>query len=381
MSSTFGSIFRITTFGESHCRNVGVVVDGCPARLPLAEADIQPQLDRRRPGQSTLATERDEADQVTILSGTENGVTLGTPIAMVVPNRDQRPGDYADMDRIPRPSHADYTYLMKYGTKASSGGGRASARETIGRVAAGAVAEKLLTLTHGIEIVAWVSAVGNIAAPDVDPATVTRAQVDATPVRCPHAATAEAMADRIQAVRGMSDSVGGVVTCACRNVPVGWGEPVFDKLEAMLAHAMLSIPATKGFEIGAGFAGAARLGSEQNDIFIADTDGSLSTATNNSGGVQGGISNGRPIVFRVAFKPPATIGKPQTTVDYAGRGVILSAKGRHDPCVVPRAVPIVEAMAALVLADLAMRHQRLTLDPMSPDRHGPSGHGRCEPAR
>jgi chorismate synthase len=357
MASTLGTIFRIATFGESHCKGVGVIVDGCPARLPLSEADIQPQLDRRRPGQSDLTTPRNEADQVTLYSGTENGRTLGTPIMLLVNNRDQRPHDYGEMAEIPRPSHADYTYLAKYGIKASSGGGRSSARETIGRVAAGAVAEKLLLDRFGVEIVAWVSAVGAIEAPPVALDTLTRQQVDETMIRCPDAAAAQRMTNLVTEVRDDADSVGGVVSCVCRNVPAGWGEPVFEKLEASMAQAMLSIPATKGFEIGSGFAGTTMRGSEHNDRFELKGD-RLGTSANNSGGVQGGISNGEPIVFRVAFKPPATIGKAQPTVNYSGKEVVLEAKGRHDPCVVPRAVPIVESMAALVLADLAMRQER-----------------------
>ena len=358
MSSSFGTLFRVTTFGESHCKAVGVIVDGCPGGMPLTEADIQPQLDRRRPGQNSITTPRDESDRVTILSGTENGVTLGTPIGMTVPNRDQRPQDYGEMAAIPRPSHADYSYQMKYGIRASSGGGRSSARETIGRVPAGAVAERWLNRLCGIEIVAWVSAVGSIEAPEVDAGTITRADVDRNAIRCPDAETAERMIRHIETIRDQADSTGGVLTCVCRNVPPGWGEPVFDKLEALLAHAMLSIPAVKGFSIGSGFAGTRMLGSEHNDRF-GMRDGRLMALTNRSGGIQGGISNGSPIVCNVAFKPPATIGKAQPTCDFDGREVILEAKGRHDPCVVPRAVPIVEAMAALVLADAAMRQQRL----------------------
>ena len=353
MSSTFGTLFRVTTFGESHCRGVGAVVDGCPPRMPLVEADIQAQLDRRRPGQSKVTTAREESDTVTILSGTENGLTLGTPIGLLVPNKDQRPGDYAEMSRIPRPSHADFTYQTKYGVRASSGGGRSSARETIGRVAAGAIAEKWLRLAHKIEIVAWVSAVGTIDAGAIDEATVTRSMVDAQAVRCPDEGAAAAMWEAIVAARGAGDSVGGVITCVCRNVPAGLGEPVFDKLEARLAQAMLSIPATKGFEIGSGFAGTRMPGSIHNDPFVLK-DGRLGTVTNRSGGVQGGISNGEPVLFRVAFKPPATISRAQQTVDFDGAPVTLEAKGRHDPCVVPRAVPVVEAMAALVLADAAL---------------------------
>ncbi|MEJ5359544.1 MAG: chorismate synthase [Desulfobacterales bacterium] len=353
MFSTFGTLFRVTTFGESHGRAVGAVVDGCPPRLSLCEEDIQPQLDRRRPGQSALSTERDEADRVTILSGTENGLTLGTPIALHVANRDMRPRDYATMRDAPRPSHADYTYRAKYGIHAASGGGRASARETVGRVAAGAVAEKLLRERWGVEIVAWVSAVGEVDCPAVDPATVSRAAVDRFAVRCPQEEAARRMAEEIDRARAEKDSVGGVVSCVCRGVPPGLGEPVFGKAEALLAQAMLSLPAVKGFEIGSGFAGARLRGSAHNDLF-AWKEGRLGTLTNRSGGVQGGITNGEPIVFRVAFKPPATIGRPQPGCDYAGRPVLLEAHGRHDPCVVPRAVPIVESMAALVLADLAL---------------------------
>jgi chorismate synthase len=353
MSSTFGTVFRATTFGESHCRGVGVVVDGCPPRLPLNEADIQRQLDRRRPGQSRLTTEREEADRVSILSGTENGLSLGTPIALLIPNQDQRPVDYAALQQIPRPSHADYTYQAKYGIRASSGGGRASARETIGRVAAGAVAEKFLRDRLGVEIVAWVSSVGEVDAPEADVLQVDRETLDLSPVRCPDAETARRMIAEISRVKDSRDSVGGVVTCVCRGVPAGLGEPVFGKTEALLAQAMLSIPAVKGFEIGSGFSGARMLGSRHNDPFTAK-GGRLGTVTNRSGGVQGGITNGEPIVFRVAFKPPATIGQSQDTVDFDGAPVTLEARGRHDPCVVPRAVPIVESMAALVLADLAL---------------------------
>ncbi len=353
MSSTFGSLFRVTTFGESHCKGVGAIVDGCPPRLPLDETDIQPQLDRRRPGQSDVSTPRQESDTVTILSGTENGVTLGTPIGLSVPNRDQRPGDYAAMSNIPRPSHADFTYQAKYGVRAGSGGGRSSARETIGRVAAGAIAEKWLRLHHGVEIVAWVSSVGPHDAPAPDAAAITRAEVDATIIRCPHPQTAGRMIDAVKAARAAGDSLGGVVTCVCRGVPAGWGEPVFDKLEAKLAHAMLSLPATKGFEIGSGFSGVRMPGSRHNDPFVKK-GGRLGTTTNNSGGVQGGISNGEPIVFRVAFKPPATISTPQRTATFDGEDAVLEAKGRHDPCVVNRAIPIVETMAALVLMDAAL---------------------------
>lgn len=369
--STFGTLFRVTTFGESHCKGVGCIVDGCPPGLPLAEEDIQPQLTRRRPGQSNLTTPRDEKDRVSILSGTEFGVTLGSPIALTVPNEDQRPKDYSETDLYPRPSHADWTYLQKYGVKSSSGGGRASARETIGRVAAGAVAEKYLKSACGVEIVAFVSSVGEVAMPFVhqenvsaNPSpdffklleTITREKVDEDTTRCPDLPTAEKMRERILSARDAADSIGGTVTCVIRNVPVGLGEPCFDKMQATLAHAMMSIPATKGFEIGSGFGGTRIPGHQHNDMWVAKADSkdgkaTLGTVTNNSGGVQGGITNGENIYFRVAFKPPATIGQEQQTATYDGKDGVLAAKGRHDPCVVPRAVPIVEAMAALVIID------------------------------
>lgn len=356
MSSSLGTLFRVSTFGESHGVGVGAVVDGCPAGLKLSEADIQTQLDRRRPGQSDLTTPREEADRVTILSGVEDGLTLGTPIGLLVHNKDQRPGDYGEMSQVPRPSHADFTYQAKYGTRASSGGGRSSARETIGRVAAGAIAEKILREQWGVEIVAWVSSVGAEQALAIDPETVTRTQVDANLSRCPDKPSAERMEKLVREVLAAKDSIGGVVSCVCRNVPTGWGEPVFDKFEAMLAQAMLSLPATKGFEIGTGFAGTQLRGSQHNDPFV-QKGGRLGTLTNHAGGVLGGISSGESVLFRVAFKPVATIGQPQQTVGFDGKAVTLEAKGRHDPCVVPRAVPIVESMAALVLVDLAMRQK------------------------
>jgi chorismate synthase len=356
MSSTLGALFRVSTFGESHGIGVGAIVDGCPAGLQLSEADIQPQLDRRRPGQSDLTTPREEADQVTILSGVENGLTLGTPIGLLVHNKDQRPGDYGEMDLIPRPSHADFTYQAKYGIRASSGGGRSSARETIGRVAAGAIAEKILREEWGVEIVAWVSSVGAEEAVNVDVDSVSRDQVDSNLSRCPDKPSAVRMEALVREVLEAKDSVGGVVSCVCRNLPAGWGEPVFDKLDAMLAQAMLSLPATKGFEIGSGFAGTRLRGSQHNDPFVQKGK-RLGTLTNYAGGTLGGISSGEPVLFRVAFKPVATIGQSQQTVDFDGKPVILEAKGRHDPCVVPRAVPIVESMAALVLLDLALRQK------------------------
>ena len=356
MSSSLGTLFRVSTFGESHGVGVGAIVDGCPAGLQLSEADIQPQLDRRRPGQSDLTTPREEADQVTILSGVENGLTLGTPIGLLVHNKDQRPGDYGEMDLVPRPSHADFTYQAKYGIRASSGGGRSSARETIGRVAAGAIAEKILREEWGVEIVAWVSSVGAEEAVNVDVDSVNRDQVDSNLSRCPDKPSAARMEALVREVLEAKDSVGGVVSCVCRNLPAGWGEPVFDKLDAMLAQAMLSLPATKGFEIGSGFAGTRLRGSQHNDPFVQKGK-RLGTLTNYAGGTLGGISSGEPILFRVAFKPVATIGQSQQTVDFDGKPVILEAKGRHDPCVVPRAVPIVESMAALVLLDLALRQK------------------------
>jgi chorismate synthase len=354
MSSTTGQLFRVTTFGESHGAAVGAVIDGCPPRLPLCAGDLQHALDRRRPGQSDLTTSRREPDTVQILSGIQDDLTLGTPIALMIRNQDARPGDYRQTDTVPRPSHADYTYQAKYGLRARSGGGRASARETAARVAAGAVARQLLHRRWGVEVVAWVDAVGTEAA-TVDPEAVTEAAVDAHPVRCPDPVAADRFAAEVHAAREAQDSVGGVVACAVRGLPAGWGEPVFGKTEALLAGAMLSLPASKGFEIGSGFAGARQRGSAHNDAFApGEQPGTLRTATNRSGGVQGGLTTGAPLVFRVAFKPPATIGRAQQTVDYDGNPVTLAARGRHDPCVVPRAVPIVEAMAALVLADLAL---------------------------
>jgi len=356
MSSTFGTLFRVTTFGESHGGAVGVVVDGCPPRLDLSEADIQPDLDRRRPGQSSLTTARKEPDQVEIVSGVFEGKTLGTPICLLVRNQDARASDYEPFKDLYRPSHADYTYDAKYGIRNWKGGGRASARETIGRVAAAAVARKLLARDCGIEIVAWVESVNDIRA-NVDSNAVTREDVESTEVRCPDARTAQSMIERIEEVKKAGDSVGGVVGAVAREVPAGWGEPVFDKIEADLAKAMLSLPATKGFEIGSGFAGCHMRGSEHNDIFEFQ-DGKITTRTNYSGGVQGGITNGQPVLIRVAFKPTATIFHPQETVDAQGQEAVIKPRGRHDPCVLPRAVPIVEAMMALVLVDHYLMQKR-----------------------
>jgi chorismate synthase len=353
MGSSFGRIFCVTTFGESHGPGLGVVVDGCPPRLPLDVAAIQGELDRRRPGQSRLVSQRKEEDKVEILSGVVDGMTLGTPIAMLIRNQDARGKDYDDIARAYRPSHADYTYDAKYGIRAVAGGGRASARETAGRVAAGAIAQQLL-VRRGVSIVGWVDEVNGIAAA-VDDAVVTRDAVDANDIRCPDAAVAAKMIERVERARKDGDSVGGCVRVVARGVSPGLGEPVFDKLDAELAKAMMSIPAVKGVEIGSGFAGTLMTGSEHNDLFYRRDDGSIGTRTNRSGGIQGGISNGEPITVRVAFKPTATIMRPQDTVDKDGNAAVLQPKGRHDPCVLPRAVPIVEAMMALVLADHALR--------------------------
>ena len=355
MGNSFGEIFRITTWGESHGGGVGVVIDGCPPRIPLSEKDIQPELDRRRPGQSKIVTQRDEVDKVRIVSGTFKGKTLGTPIALLVDNTDQRSEAYTEMETKYRPSHADYTYDAKYGIRAWPGGGRTSARETIGRVAAGAVAKKILKKQFGVEVLACVSQVKHIAA-DINPDKFTLKQVEANIVRCPHQATAEKMVRLIERVRKQGDSVGGIITGVARGVPVGWGEPVFDRLEADLAKAMLSLPASKAFDIGSGFEGITLQGSEHNDIFRM-RGGKVRTVTNRSGGVQGGITNGETIYFRTAFKPTATILQTQDTVDAAGKNVNLKARGRHDPCVLPRALPMVEAMTALVLLDHALRQR------------------------
>ena len=356
MSSVFGTLFRISTFGESHGGGVGVVVDGCPPRLEVSIAEIQHDLDRRRPGQSKLTTPRNEADKIEILSGMYEGKTTGTPIAMLVRNQDARSSSYEDFKEIYRPSHADFTYEAKYGIRSWQGGGRASARETIGRVAAGAIARKLLQQLAGIEVLAWVQSVQDLEA-EIDATKVTLADVEQNPVRCPDQAKAALMAERIDAARRNQDSLGGVVQCVARGVPVGLGEPVFDRLEADLAKAMLSLPASKGFEIGSGFAGTRMSGSTHNDPFVPGPNGMPRTETNFSGGVQGGISNGEPIVFRVAFKPTATISQPQRTVNRQNEAVTLEAQGRHDPCVLPRAVPIVEAMALLTLADHLLRQR------------------------
>jgi len=405
--STFGTLFRVSTFGESHGVGVGCIVDGLPANVPLTEEDIQPQLTRRRPGQSSLTTQRNESDTVTILSGTERGMTLGTPVAMMVRNQDQRKFDYASTSVAPRPGHADYTYQVKYGTRASSGGGRASARETIGRVAAGAAAEKWLDQDYGTKIVCWVSSIMDIdipaeAARDLENNPPSRQQIDeigtlaedeehnyfvdqagqkysrsdGSPIpasdapdgldfasgkklytRCPHTATAAKMAARIQWLRAKEDSTGGAITCVIKGTPVGLGEPCFDKLEADLAKAMMSLPATKGFEIGEGFNCGRMLGSQHNDLFAKGTNGLLKSKTNHAGGTLGGISTGENIVFRVAIKPASSISQDQETCTFDGETHVLSVKGRHDPCVLPRAPPLIEGMAALTIADACMRQR------------------------
>ncbi len=353
MGNSFGTLFRVTTWGESHGGAIGAVVDGCPPLLALSEADIQPDLDRRAPGQSAIVTQRKESDTVQIVSGVFEGQTLGTPIAMVIANEDKRSVDYREIQEKYRPSHADYTYDAKYGTRDWRGGGRTSARETAGRVAAAAIARKLLATRYGVEIVAWVSKVGKIEALcDID--AVTLAEVEQTPIRCPDAAIAARMIADVEAARKAGNSLGGVITCAVRGAPPGWGEPVFDRLEADLAKAMMSLPATKGFEIGSGFAGTELTGAEHNDAFYMEGD-RVRTRTNRSGGIQGGISNGETIYFRTAFKPTATIMKEQHTVTRDHKDTTLAGRGRHDPCVLPRAVVIVEAMAALVMIDHAMR--------------------------
>jgi chorismate synthase len=354
--SSFGEIFRIATFGESHGGAVGVVIDGCPAGLEISEGDIQPELDRRRPGQSDITTPRKEADQIQILSGVFAGKTTGTPIMIMARNNDTKSEDYHHLNNVYRPSHADFTYEKKYGHRDWRGSGRASARETLARVAAGAIAQKYLREKFGIETVSFVEQVGTIKA-SVDIETVTRTTVDSSIVRCPDGQAAERMIAKIQSVQAEGDSIGGIICGIIRNVPAGIGEPVFDKLHADLGKAMLSINAVKGFEIGSGFAGVAMQGSEHNDPYTLDKSGKVHPLSNNAGGVLGGISTGETIYFRVAFKPVATISKPQNTVTKDGTPTILEAKGRHDPCVLPRAVPIVDAMAALVIIDHILRNQ------------------------
>ncbi|KAL8251737.1 hypothetical protein R6Q59_035430 [Mikania micrantha] len=372
--STYGNYFRVTTFGESHGGGVGCVIDGCPPRIPLTEADLQIDLDRRRPGQSRITTPRKETDTAHIYSGVAEGFTTGSPIMIKVPNTDQRGKDYSEMSMAYRPSHADATYDFKYGTRSVEGGGRSSARETIGRVAAGAVAKKILKAYSGTEILAYVSQAHKVVLPEdlVDHETLTLDQVESNIARCPHPEYAEKMIAAIDAIRVTGDSVGGVVTCIVRNLPRGLGSPVFDKLEAELAKAALSLPATKGFEFGSGFAGTFLTGSEHNDEFYMDEHGRVRTRTNRSGGIQGGISNGEIINMRIAFKPTSTISRKQNTVTRDKKETELIARGRHDPCVVPRAVPMVEASVALVLIDqLLAQYAQCQLFPINPDFQEP----------
>lgn len=356
MASHLGQLFRISTFGESHGGGVGVVIDGCPPMLPLTEEDIQIELDRRRPGQSEITTPRNEADQCEILSGTFEGQTLGSPIAILVRNKDHRPEAYSEMAEKYRPSHADYTYDAKYGIRNWQGGGRSSARETIGRVAAGAVARKVLAkFFPDLEILSWVSSIRHLTAA-VDPLTVTAEMIESNIVRTGDPEAAEKMVDYVKKMRSEGNSVGGVIETVVRQCPAGLGEPVFDRLEADLAKAMLSLPATKGFEVGSGFDGTQLTGAEHNDAYYMEGD-TVRTKTNRSGGVQGGISNGEAILFRTAFKPTATIMTAQETISKDLEDTELTGRGRHDPCVLPRAVPIVEAMTALVLTDHLLRQQ------------------------
>ncbi len=355
MGNTFGHMFRVTTWGESHGDAVGVVVDGCPPRVELDAGDIQKDLDRRKPGQSKITSQRKESDRAEILSGVLEGRTLGTPIHIIVWNEDKRPKDYELMRKLYRPSHADYSYQAKYGIRNWMGGGRASNRETVGRVAGAAIAKKVLSEEYGAEIVGYVKQVWKLVA-DVDPDTVTADEVESNIARCPDPDMAARMIDRIDEARKDGDSLGGVVEAVARGVPPGLGEPVFDKLEGDLARGILSLPACKGFEVGSGFGGVTMTGSQHNDPFYNE-EGRIRTRTNRSGGIQGGISNGENIVIRAAFKPTATIMKPQETVDEEGNAATLKARGRHDPCVLPRAVPNVEAMMALVLLDHAIRQR------------------------
>jgi chorismate synthase len=353
MGNSFGNLFRISSWGESHGGGIGVVIDGCPPRLPLSLDDIQPDLQRRRPGQSKITTPRDEEDKVEILSGVYEGLTLGTPIAMLVRNKDARPQAYDEMKEKFRPSHADFTYQTKFGHRNHEGGGRSSARETIARVAAGAIAKKILSF-DGVLIRAYVERIHDIQSPALTKIP-TLDEVESSPTRCPHPKTALKIEQCILDAKKNGDSVGGSILCRVGGIPVGWGAPVFDRLEADLAKAMLGLPATKGFEVGSGFAGTHLMGSEHNDLYES-RDGKVRTSSNRSGGVQGGISNGEELYFRTAFKPTATVLQKQKTVDSEGQETELMGRGRHDPCVLPRAVPIVEAMTALVLVDHRMRH-------------------------
>lgn len=357
---SIGKLFKVTNWGESHGKAIGVVIEGCPPKISIDERDIQPELDRRRPGQSDLTTQRDEADKVEILSGTYDGKTTGAPISLIIFNKDQRPKDYDRLSRSYRPSHADFTYEKKYGIRDPNGGGRSSARITAGSVAAGAIARKILSDMLDVEIISYVKQVKDVLS-DIKPETISRSDVDKSPLRCPDTDASEKMSKLIRKARDDGDSLGGVIECIIKNVPVGLGEPVYDKLDADLGKAMLSINATKGFEIGSGFKAAEMTGSEHNDPF-SFKDGKIITKTNNSGGIQAGISNGMPIVFRIAFKPTSTIKKAQETVGVDGKPTTIEGTGRHDPCVLPRAVPIVEAMAAIILCDHLLRQRAIRGD-------------------
>lgn len=357
MSSTYGKIFKIATFGESHGTAIGVVVEGCPSGIAFDLTFIQHELDRRKPGQSRITTQRKEADTVEVLSGVFEGFTTGTPIALVIWNEDQRSKDYSHIAQQYRPSHADYTYQTKYGVRDYRGGGRSSARETAARVAAGALA-KLVLKDLGVQIQAYVSQVGKLKL-NKGYQALDLSLTDTNAVRCPDPTMAEEMFTYIDDIRKQGDSIGGVVSCVVMGTPVGWGEPVFDKLHAELGKAMLSINAVKGFEYGSGFAGVELQGTLHNDAFYTDETGRVRTRTNHSGGIQGGISNGEDIFFRVAFKPVATIMQDQESVNETGESITVQGKGRHDPCVLPRAVPIVEAMAALVLVDFYLRDKTI----------------------
>ncbi|MGL4631015.1 MAG: chorismate synthase [Leadbetterella sp.] len=359
MSSTYGQIFKISTFGESHGRAIGVIVDGCPPGIDFDEAFIQSELDRRKPGQSKITTQRKEADGFEVMSGVFEGKTTGTPIAMVIFNEDQRSKDYAHIAQSYRPSHADYTYSAKYGVRDYRGGGRSSARETAARVAAGALA-KLVLNKLGVQIYSYVSQVGEMKL-NKSYQELDLSKIDDNAVRCPDFEKAQEMFDYIDSVRKNGDSIGGIITGVIKGVPAGWGEPVFDKLHAELGKAMLSINAVKGFEYGSGFEGVKLKGTEHNDAFYKDTDGSIKTKTNHSGGIQGGISNGEDIYFNVAFKPVATVMHDQDSVDSEGNPSTVSGKGRHDPCVLPRAVPIVDSMSALVLVDMYLRNLKYSV--------------------
>jgi chorismate synthase len=358
--NSFGQLFRITTFGESHGGAVGVVIDGCPPGIPISHQEIQSQLDRRKPGQSDITSPRSEQDIIHILSGISDGMTTGTPILLIAHNKDVRSEDYAELREVYRPGHADYTYQQKYGIRDWRGSGRASARETLARVAAGAVAQKYLQMKLNITCLSYVEQVGNIKT-DIDMNTVTAESIESNIVRCPDPVIAEQMIQLIQNVRDEGDSVGGIIRGVIRNVPAGLGEPVFDKISADLAKAMISINAVKGFDIGSGFHGTKLRGSQHNDKWSVDEHKHVTTASNYAGGVLGGITNGENIYFRVAFKPVSTIKKEQDVLNTSLQSVKLQASGRHDPCVLPRAVPIVDAMSSLVIIDHYMRHKAQNL--------------------